>query len=679
MSADFTPNMETYRNPHYFRFWCQKVLPLVYDDSLSYYELLCKVVNYLNDVIADSDAMKTNIGNLLTAYNELQEYVNNYFDSPDFQEKVNNKLDEMAENGTLMNLIAAFMPFVTPQMYGAKGDGLTDDTAALNECLRSNHFVFIPRGFYRITETIKPYCRDAVTVICDQKAIFIADGITGSMFEFSDFTGYSHIGASWTGGIFNMAGINGITAIKINEYCSFGTFRDIIIIDVGDNSTGIEVNITSGKNYFDNIRIFGASFNIDVTNPETNISIREYDLTRTNTGFYSKSSYDYAIGNIYIMGCTVGILTDGSAQVDVGQYHYWIGTDGTTNKITTSQFLKTRAIKALNTGDNWHFNMFYPDKPYIAAEINFISADNTHYICAPEAAISDPSQPYCYLAQMLDQYGSIKFNNCDVVTNNRIEFRGVYANAFAFRRGSVYIDNAYLQRFNYITPSLKINDMTENMPFTFQTGNNWQLIGYVCATIEGTCELQIFTPSNAYVIKADILVKDYNGYISGKSYQGSQTFNSYLGMGAPATINGLKWIPIYFNSDYSGGSTSFQLYIKATGTLPFFIAPGDMFAESVPFSYYIHTEKDATLRIYEVVSEQMNIPPGINTFSIPSPVIYEGYNVVSDAFIDAYVDTSNKCIVTIYRTVAGTVDIYNTTDETITGSVHLKALEVRKV
>lgn len=30
-----------------FRFWCQKVLPTVYDDSLSYYELLCKVVNAL--------------------------------------------------------------------------------------------------------------------------------------------------------------------------------------------------------------------------------------------------------------------------------------------------------------------------------------------------------------------------------------------------------------------------------------------------------------------------------------------------------------------------------------------------------------------------------------------------------------------------------------------------------
>ena len=32
-----------------FKFWCQKVLPLVYDDSLSYYELLCKVVDYINN------------------------------------------------------------------------------------------------------------------------------------------------------------------------------------------------------------------------------------------------------------------------------------------------------------------------------------------------------------------------------------------------------------------------------------------------------------------------------------------------------------------------------------------------------------------------------------------------------------------------------------------------------
>lgn len=32
-------------------FVCQKVLPLVYDDSLSYYEVLCKVRDKINEIV----------------------------------------------------------------------------------------------------------------------------------------------------------------------------------------------------------------------------------------------------------------------------------------------------------------------------------------------------------------------------------------------------------------------------------------------------------------------------------------------------------------------------------------------------------------------------------------------------------------------------------------------------
>lgn len=38
-----------------FKFWCQKVLPLVYDESLSYYEVLCKLVEYINTIIQNQD------------------------------------------------------------------------------------------------------------------------------------------------------------------------------------------------------------------------------------------------------------------------------------------------------------------------------------------------------------------------------------------------------------------------------------------------------------------------------------------------------------------------------------------------------------------------------------------------------------------------------------------------
>ena len=60
---------------HHFRFWCQHVLPLVYDDSLSYMELLCKVVEQLNTVIDGHNQLTDDVAQLTSAVNELEEHV----------------------------------------------------------------------------------------------------------------------------------------------------------------------------------------------------------------------------------------------------------------------------------------------------------------------------------------------------------------------------------------------------------------------------------------------------------------------------------------------------------------------------------------------------------------------------------------------------------------------------
>lgn len=106
--ADFTPTREPQIPLRPFRYWCQKVLPLVYDDSLSYYELLCKVVDYLNKTMEDVTNMSGDIDNLLNAYKQLQEYVNNYFSTLDVQKEINNKLDDMAESGALQGFFANY-------------------------------------------------------------------------------------------------------------------------------------------------------------------------------------------------------------------------------------------------------------------------------------------------------------------------------------------------------------------------------------------------------------------------------------------------------------------------------------------------------------------------------------------------------------------------------------------
>ena len=59
--------------PH-FKFWCQKVLPLVYDESLSYYELLNKVIYYLNNMVDDINMIPDYIKTLLSDEN-LKEYL----------------------------------------------------------------------------------------------------------------------------------------------------------------------------------------------------------------------------------------------------------------------------------------------------------------------------------------------------------------------------------------------------------------------------------------------------------------------------------------------------------------------------------------------------------------------------------------------------------------------------
>lgn len=66
------------RPMRHFRFWCQSVLPLVYDDSLSYYEVLCKVVNYINKLIDTDREIFDDIDELRKDLEVVQEWIDNF-------------------------------------------------------------------------------------------------------------------------------------------------------------------------------------------------------------------------------------------------------------------------------------------------------------------------------------------------------------------------------------------------------------------------------------------------------------------------------------------------------------------------------------------------------------------------------------------------------------------------
>lgn len=55
------------------RFWCQQILPAVYDDSLSYYEAVCKVGDKLNEVINVLNESDAKLADIEQAIQDLQE------------------------------------------------------------------------------------------------------------------------------------------------------------------------------------------------------------------------------------------------------------------------------------------------------------------------------------------------------------------------------------------------------------------------------------------------------------------------------------------------------------------------------------------------------------------------------------------------------------------------------
>lgn len=87
-------------------------------DAITNQQLLQKVVDYLNQVIANENAVTENIQNLYNAFVELENYVNNYFNDLDIQTEINNKLDKMAQDGTLAEIIEGYatIPQLTNQI-----------------------------------------------------------------------------------------------------------------------------------------------------------------------------------------------------------------------------------------------------------------------------------------------------------------------------------------------------------------------------------------------------------------------------------------------------------------------------------------------------------------------------------------------------------------------------------
>lgn len=122
----------SFQNVRPLRYWIQMVLPLVYDDSLSYMELLGKVTNTLNQLVENNNKLPDYIMNL------IKEYINS---------------GEIKE--VLQEVLASFIlnvKFPPAGITPAKGDGTVDDSASIQGCIdyaaTTGGVVYFPYGVY---------------------------------------------------------------------------------------------------------------------------------------------------------------------------------------------------------------------------------------------------------------------------------------------------------------------------------------------------------------------------------------------------------------------------------------------------------------------------------------------------------------------------------------------------
>lgn len=97
-----------------FRFWCYKVLPLVYDDSLSYYEVLCKLVAKVNDIISVTNQIPDAIENSFKDSDAINSVLQKIFS--DIKNSISTN-DEMLSTTVTTNYKAGDLVWQNDKLY----------------------------------------------------------------------------------------------------------------------------------------------------------------------------------------------------------------------------------------------------------------------------------------------------------------------------------------------------------------------------------------------------------------------------------------------------------------------------------------------------------------------------------------------------------------------------------
>ena len=135
-------DLKTFNSVSALRYWCYKILPLVYDDSLSYYEVLCKVTEKLNEVISNTNNIPTIISEAVASggfLDNLQEQIAELNDKDSKTATADRNTGELIWlHGDLYRITR---PMLAGDQYIESGDGVTGNIEKITIEEWSNRFL----------------------------------------------------------------------------------------------------------------------------------------------------------------------------------------------------------------------------------------------------------------------------------------------------------------------------------------------------------------------------------------------------------------------------------------------------------------------------------------------------------------------------------------------------------
>lgn len=281
------------------KFWCQKVLPLVYDDSLSYYEVLCKISEKINELIENNE----NLPDYIT------EEIKQQLSDTNLEKIVGSYLTDFVLN-------VKFPPEGIPASIG---DGVTDDHDSIQMCIdyaneNGGKALYFPDGVY-ITSPLT--LKNNVTIFgasINSSVIKLKANSTNSLFS----------GTSSNNTISRIT-IDGNIASQINELTLISLNGSNISFDnlvLSNSNKAINIINTGNILMMDSLRLYNCPYFIQLSGSGyavcNNLYFNNTSVASSNS-LINNSLPNSMFTNLY------SILTINTAITNTGSKCYYSG------------------------------------------------------------------------------------------------------------------------------------------------------------------------------------------------------------------------------------------------------------------------------------------------------------------------------------------------------------------